>query len=51
MSETRWSGSDLLAELRRFESELRAAGLRDRTVETYVGRAETLIREPSAHWA
>src|SRR5215475_6932072 len=44
MSETRWSGSDLLAELRRFEGELRAAGLRDHTIETYVGRSETFIR-------
>jgi hypothetical protein len=44
MSETRWSGSELLAELRRFEGELRAAGLRDHTVETYVGPAETFIR-------
>jgi hypothetical protein len=44
MSENRWSGSDLLAELRRFEGELCEAGLRDHTVETYVGRCETFIR-------
>ena len=44
MSEDRWNGVELLAELRRFEAELRAAGLREQTVQTYVGRAGTFIR-------
>src|SRR5271170_2753453 len=43
MPEPRWSSSELLAELGRFETELRRAGLRDHTVGTYVGRAETFI--------
>jgi hypothetical protein len=44
VSERSWSGSELLAELRRFEAELRAAGLREHTVGTYVGRSETFVR-------
>jgi hypothetical protein len=44
MSERRWSGSELLVELRRFEEELRAASLSDHTVSTYVGQSEAFIR-------
>jgi hypothetical protein len=44
MSERRWTGAELLDEVRRFEAELRGAGLHDRTVETYVGRSEVFVR-------
>jgi hypothetical protein len=40
----RWSSSELMVELRRFEEELRAASLSDHTVSTYVGRSEAFIR-------
>ena len=39
-----WTISDLKRELRRFEQELRAAGLRDNTVHTYLNRSETFVR-------
>lgn len=39
-----WSGEELLRKLQDFEKELRAAGLADNTVNTYVGRADTFIR-------
>ncbi|MDP9235092.1 MAG: hypothetical protein M3P01_11180, partial [Actinomycetota bacterium] len=39
-----WSLDELFAELRRFEAELRAEGLREYTVSTYVGRAKTFLR-------
>lgn len=39
-----WSLEDLRAELRRFEAELRAAGLRDSSVHTYVDRTERFLR-------
>lgn len=44
MSEDRWNSAELRAELLRFEAELRAANLRERTVQTYVGRAEIFVR-------
>jgi len=39
-----WNLDELFAELRRFEAELRAEGLREYTVSTYVGRAKTFLR-------
>lgn len=39
-----WSIPDLLDELAAFEGELRSVGLRENTVNTYVGRSETFIR-------
>ena len=36
--------SELRRELDRFEAELRAAGLRENTVHTYVQRSETFLR-------
>ncbi len=39
-----WTVEDLKVELRRFEREARAAGLRDNSVRTYVGRAEFFVR-------
>jgi hypothetical protein len=44
MPEKRWTSSELMAELRRFEEELHAASLSDDTVSTYVGRSEAFIR-------
>jgi hypothetical protein len=44
MQDQRWSGSELVTELRSFEKELRAAGLSENTVNTYVGRADTFVR-------
>jgi hypothetical protein len=44
MARHAWNLEDLRAELRRFEGELRARGLREQTVNTYVGRAETFLR-------
>lgn len=43
-SETKWSERELTSRLRDYEKELRAAGLSDNTVTTYVGRAETFVR-------
>ena len=43
MPEKRWSSSELIEELRRFEEELRAASLSDHIVSTYVGRSEAFI--------
>ncbi len=39
-----WTVQDLYRELRRFEQELRAADLRQNTVNTYVNRSETFVR-------
>ncbi len=39
-----WSGDELVSRLHVFEMELRAAGLSDNTVNTYVGRSETFVR-------
>jgi len=44
MPRERWSGPELLSQLQRFEAALRVAGLRETTVQTYVGRSETFIR-------
>ncbi len=44
MQDQSWSGNDLLKELRTFEAELRAAGLSENTVNTYVGRSDTFVR-------
>jgi hypothetical protein len=41
---TVWTVDELRDELQRFESELRAAGLADASVRTYVGRSETFVR-------
>ena len=39
-----WMVEDLESDLEEFGEVLRAAGLRDNTINTYVGRAETFIR-------
>ena len=39
-----WSVEELKRELRRFERDLRAAGLRPTSVATYVGRSEIFVR-------
>ncbi len=44
MEHERWSGDDLITKVQAFEKELRAAGLSENTVNTYVGRAETFVR-------
>ena len=44
MEQQRWNAEDLRAEIRRFERELRGAGLRDSSVQTYVGRSEIFVR-------
>lgn len=44
MSQELWSLDDLRGELARFEAELRAAGLRDTSVRTYIDRTERLLR-------
>lgn len=41
---TRWSADELERELRRFEVELRRAGLKESSVATYVGRSSFFIR-------
>jgi hypothetical protein len=41
---TRWTIDELDAELGRFEAELRAAGLTDSSVHTYVDRSERFLR-------
>jgi hypothetical protein len=44
MAESTWTIDRLRQELVRFERELRAAGLADASVQTYVGRSEIFIR-------
>ena len=39
-----WTHEELVAELGRFEQELRAAGLAEDSVKTYVGRSEIFLR-------
>lgn len=44
MAQTRWSIDELQQELRRFEREARAAGLKESSVHTYVDRSERFVR-------
>lgn len=44
MSQERWSLDDLRRELDRFEAELRAAGLKDTSVRTYIDRSGRFLR-------
>jgi len=39
-----WTLSELRTELERFQRELRAAGLKRTTINTYVDRAEVFLR-------
>lgn len=39
-----WTTADLWHEPRRYEVQLRAAGLKENTVRTYVDRASTFLR-------
>lgn len=39
-----WTADDLDRELKRFEDELKTAGLRPNSVQTYVERSERFIR-------
>jgi len=39
-----WTIPELRRELARFDAELRAAGLAENSVQTYVGRSEYFIR-------
>ena len=39
-----WTADELDRELKRFEQELRAAGLRPNSVHTYVDRSERFVR-------
>lgn len=39
-----WTIENLYQQLERFEEELRRAGLRDHTVETYVDRTRRFLR-------
>lgn len=43
MYKTTYTVAELQAELLRFEAELRKAGLRSTTVQTYVGRSATFV--------
>jgi hypothetical protein len=51
-----WTTEDLRGELRRFEAELRAAGLKETSINTYVDRTARFIRPgaaaclPAEHW-
>lgn len=44
MSQRSWTIEELQDELARFEEELRAAGLKESSVETYVTRTEVFLR-------
>jgi hypothetical protein len=44
MSTQSYTIADLRRELARFEAELRAAGLAENSVRTYVGRSEYFVR-------
>jgi hypothetical protein len=46
-----WSSADLAEELRRFEAELRASGLKESSIKTYVGRVDTFLRWLRGHYA
>jgi hypothetical protein len=41
---SQWTSQQLWQALEEFKRELRAAGLRDNTVDTYVGRTTTFLR-------
>ena len=43
MEQASYTLEELRAELLRFEAELRAAGLRESSVQTYVGRSSTFL--------
>jgi hypothetical protein len=42
--ERRYTLGELSAELRRFEADLKAAGLRSASIETYIGRSKYFLR-------
>lgn len=44
LPQSSWTIAELRVELRRFEEELRAAGLRKSSIETYVKGSETFLR-------
>jgi hypothetical protein len=44
LNDEHYTVEDLQAELRRFENELRAAGLREKPVSTYVDRAGRFLK-------
>lgn len=44
LEKPRWTAEELERELRRFEAELRRAGLRESSVSTYVGRSSIFVR-------
>ena len=44
MPKDQWTGPELASELRGFEAALRAVGIDESTVQTYVGRSETFVR-------
>jgi hypothetical protein len=39
-----WTIADLRVELARFEAELRASGMKENSVKTYVGRSQYFVR-------
>ena len=43
-AERTWTLDELRRELNRFEAELRAKGLKEASVQTYVKRSETFLR-------
>ncbi len=50
MPEQRWSGDELLSMLQLFETELRAAELKDNSVNTYVGRSKKFVLWLRGEW-
>lgn len=44
MPDQSWSLAELRSELERYETELRAAGKRQLTIDTYVGQSERFVR-------
>lgn len=44
MSRESWTTDELRLELKKFEAELRAAGLKDSSVETYVDRTARFLK-------
>lgn len=44
MAKEAWTLTELHEELRRFRAAAESAGLKPRTVETYVGRSEQFVR-------